>query len=181
MFDEDTWTVRYLEVDIGSFFMDKRVLIPREFLGNPDWTNKHFPIQLTVEMIKNSPDLDFDKPVSRKYEEQLFNHYELQPYWASSIAAYGGRPSMLIPEAQFMPPRETSEPEEVDTSLRSFNEIKGYYINSIDERFGHIDDIIIDDDQWEIFFVILDTKNIIPWSKKVMLPIEIIQEINFFR
>jgi uncharacterized protein YrrD len=179
LFDEDTWTVRYFEVDIGNFLRDKRVLIPKEFVGEPQRENKHFPIQLTVEMIKNAPDLDFDLPISRKYEEELISHYEIKPYWPSSIAAYGGRVSMLNPETRFMPPKNVSDKEQVNTSLRSFNEVKGYYINSIDERFGHIDDIIIEDEDWQIYFVILETKNIIPWSKKVLLPIEIISEISF--
>lgn len=180
LFDEETWIIRYLEVDIGGFFSDNRVLIPINFVGLPDWDKQHIPIQLTTEMLKNSPDLEFDLPISRKYEKDLLSHYDLKPYWPSAVATYSARGSLLNPEAPFKAPGNVSDEEEMDTSLRSFNEIRGYYINAIDERFGHIDDLIIEDDDWYIHFVVIDTKNLAPWSKKVMLPVEMINEIRFF-
>jgi uncharacterized protein YrrD len=180
LFDEEEWTVRYIEVELGNFFRDKRVLIPKEFFGEPDWNEKVFPVQLTVEMIKNSPDLGFDLPVSRKYEANLLHHYEIKPYWPETVATYSGRESMFDPGKPFKAPQKSSDEEELDTRLRSFNEIKGYYINALDERFGHIDDLIMDDDGWRILYVIIDTKNIVPWGKDVMLPVEVINNISYF-
>lgn len=179
LFDDETWIIRYLEADLGSFFSEKRVLIPRQYLGEPNWEEKHFPIQLTVKRIENSPDIDFDLPVSRKYEKELVEHYELKPYWPANIAAYSGRQSMYNPDNPFKTPKHIVGEEQIETHLRSFKEIRGYYINATDERFGHIEDLIIDDTDWQIVYVIIDTKNIVPWSKQVMLPVELIDEISF--
>lgn len=179
LFDDETWIIRYLEADLGNFFKEKRVLIPKNHLGEPQWEDKHFPVELTVKRIENSPDLAHDLPVSRKYEEALFDHYELTPYWPASMAAYAGRESMFYPGQVIAPPNKVVKEEEIETNLRSFSEIRGYYIKATDDSFGHIEDLIIDDSDWQILYVIIDTKNIVPWSKQVMLPIELINEISF--
>lgn len=179
LFDDETWIIRYLEADLGSFFKEKRVLIPRQYLGEPHWEDQFFPVELTVKRIEESPDVDFDMPVSREYEKELTEHYDLQPYWPANLAAYSGQPSMLNPDNPIAFPRYAVDEEEIDTNLRSFQEIRGYYIEAKDEKFGHIHDVIIDDENWQLLYVIIDTKNMVPWSKKVMLPIELIEEITF--
>lgn len=179
LFDEETWIIRYLDADLGNFFKDKRVLIHREHLGEPNWKNKHFPVELTVKKIENSPDLGHDLPVSRKYEKELYEHYDLTPYWPANIAAYSGKEIMFNPDYPYKTPRKVISEDEVETNLRSFNEIRGYYINAADENFGHIEDLIIDDEEWQILYLIIDTKNFVPWSKQVMLPIEMVDEINY--
>ncbi len=179
LFDDETWIIRYLDADLGNFFKEKRVLIPKEHLGTPNWENSHFPVELTVKRIENSPDLEFDLPVSRKYEQELFEHYELTPYWPVNMSAYAGGGSMFYTEPIITPHKEVVDEEKIDTNLRSYEEISGYYISAKDEQFGHIDDLIIDDNNWQILYVIIDTKNIVPWSKLVMLPIELIDELSY--
>lgn len=179
LFDDETWVIRYLEADLGNFFNEKRVLIPREHLGVPIWNEKHFPVKLTVQQIENSPGLDFELPVSRQYETQLLEHYQLQPYWPEAIAGYTGRESLLGNGYPFSVPRYPEVEDPQGTHLRSFNEITGYYIKAADDQFGHIEDLIIDDTTWQILFAIIDTKNLSPWSKEVILPIELLEEISF--
>jgi hypothetical protein len=179
LFDEEAWVIRYLEADLGNFFSKKRVLIPRMYLGEPQWEKKHFPVKLTVENIEQAPGLEFDLPVSRKYEEELLKHYELQPYWPANIATYAGQESMLGSGYPFTTPRKPVDEESISTSLRSFEEVRGYFIHAIDDQFGHIEDLIIDDDNWQILYVIVDTKNLVPFSKKVMLPVELIEKISY--
>jgi hypothetical protein len=179
LFDEDGWTVRYLEVDIGNFFTDKRVLIPVRRLGVIDRDDKHFTVNLTVEEIKNSPGLEYDLPVSRQYEASLLQYYEVQPYWPEAAVGYTGRESLLTPGSPFHSPRSAGKVEET-TGLRSFSEVSGYYIKAIDDQFGHLEDLIVDDDSWHIVYAVIDTKNLSPWSKEVILPVEVLEEISFF-
>jgi hypothetical protein len=179
LFDDHSWSVRYLEAELGNIFFGRRVLIPRVFLGEPDWENKHFHIHLTVEAIKDSPDLSFDLPVSREYEKRLVDHYEIQPYWMVNAAAYAGQDSVFYPGPLFRAPKKVIKEEDIDTSLRSLNEVIGYRIDAIDDTFGQVVDLIIDDEDWQILYVVIDTKSMVPWSRKVMLPIEMIDEISF--
>ncbi len=180
LFDEDSWIIRYLDVELGNFFVEKRVLIPREQIGMPDWENKHFPIDLIVTRIEESPGLEHNLPVSRKYENQLSEYYNLVPYWPGGDESfYPSRESIFTSNRIFRVPKNRKIEENTETSLRSFFEVKGYFIRSSDDTFGHIEDLIIDDLDWQIVYVVLDTKNLVPWSKKVILPIEYVEEINF--
>jgi hypothetical protein len=43
---------------------------------------------------------------------------------------------------------------------------------------GTLKTFIIDDNEWQILYVVIDTKNLVPWSKQVMLPIALIDEIS---
>lgn len=179
LFDEETWIIRYLDIDLGNFFIEKRVLIPKEQLGTPEWDNKHFPVKLSVKRIEDSPGLEHDLPVSRKYEAELAKHYEVVPYWPNDMLLYPNRESMFMSNQIIRIPKNMNKEKGVDTSLRSFSEVRGYLIKSPDDSFGHIEDLIIDDLDWQIVYVILDTKNIVPWSRQVVLPIEFIKEISF--
>ena len=181
LFDDETWIIRYLEVDLGTLFSENRVLIPREHLSEPHWESKHFPVNLTIKKIEESPDLEFDLPVSRAYEKELVKHHELKPYWPINPHNFGGVTSFYNPQLPLKPPVKIEDIEIEETSLRSFKEIKSYFIKALDDRFGHIHDLIIEDENWQIIYVVVDTLNIIPWSKRVLLPVEVIENINYLK
>jgi hypothetical protein len=56
-FDDHTWTIRYLVVETGNWLNERKVLISPQALLKPDWEGKVFPVNLTKEQIKNSPDI----------------------------------------------------------------------------------------------------------------------------
>ena len=39
------------------------------------------PVNLTEEQVKNSPEIDTEKPVSRQQELKLYGHYPWTNYW----------------------------------------------------------------------------------------------------
>jgi len=80
--DDLYWTIRYLVVDTGDWLSRKQVLISPLALGKPDWEARMFPVDLSKEQVKNSPDVDLAKPVSRQAETQLRNYYQWPIYWA---------------------------------------------------------------------------------------------------
>lgn len=86
-FDDETWTIRYLIVETGSWLFGRKVLISPIALLTPDWENKIFPINLTKEQIKNSPDIDTERPVSRQQELDMYAHYPWGTYWGSGFYA----------------------------------------------------------------------------------------------
>ncbi|MDW7690982.1 PRC-barrel domain-containing protein [Flammeovirgaceae bacterium SG7u.111] len=180
LFDEDTWTVRYLEADLGNWFKGRRVLVPRVFLGEPEWNNSQFKIHLTKDALKDCPDRDDHKPVSRKYEELLNKHFSISNYW--------GVTGMTAPAAYPLPwsigrehiPSSIKTDAEQESKLRSFKELKGYRVECSDKKKGHVKDFVIDDNTWQILFLIVDVGQ---WTsnkdKLVALPISQIESINF--
>ena len=117
-------------------------------------------------------------PVSREYEKELLQYYNLSPYWpytyvplTSSAIPYPQRPIKV-------PYREVRE-DDLDNSLRSYKEIKSYRIRGSDGTMGQVEDIIVDDEDWQIIYLIIDTSRWLPWSKSVVLSIEWLEEISY--
>ncbi len=175
LFDEERWVVRYLEADQGKILPRKQVLIPRVFLDQPEWDKEHFPIKMTQEEIEKCPATDENLPVSRKYEQELAEHLQLQNYWAIAppiigTAAYPPRP-ITLPEKQV-------KEEDVDTNLRSLKEVLGYEVNTSDGSYGELTDIIIDDDDWQVVYFVTNSKYT-DVNREVMLAIGLIKEISY--
>jgi hypothetical protein len=40
---------------------------------------------LTMQRVKDSPDVDTDQPVSRQIEAYLYEHFGWDPYWGGSF------------------------------------------------------------------------------------------------
>jgi hypothetical protein len=57
------------------------VLISPISIGRPNWSEKILPTSLTMDQVKNSPDIDTDKPVSRQHEMGYLGYYGYGNYW----------------------------------------------------------------------------------------------------
>ena len=172
-FDDEHWTVRYLIGDMGSWLSGKKVLIsPAGFYGKPDWRNKTFSVIFRdKEQVKECPQIDTEKPVSRQKELEYIHYFGWPPYWET------GMPPAVNPIAPH-PEKVPGQSEENNTHLRSTNEVVGYYIHAKDGEIGHVDDFIIDDEKWDIRFIVVATRNILP-GKKVLVPVLWIQKVSW--
>ncbi len=66
-----------------------------------------------------------------------------------------------------------------DANLRSIDEVNGYKIHASDEdKIGHVDDFIIDEDTWTIRYLIINTGNLFT-GKKVLVSPEWIERISW--
>ena len=133
LFDDREWGLRYLVVDVG-WTTSQFVLIATQHLDQPEvgWSGKRFRVNLTKEQIENSPPRDTDAPVSRRYEEDLAKHYQLEEYWQRSV---------LDPEVA---EHERRLEEIAECHLRSAGHVRRYRVKATDGEIGHIDDFIID-------------------------------------
>lgn len=71
LFDDETWVVHYLVAETASALGKRQVLILPFVLGQPDWERKRLPVQLTCELIRTSPPLEADMPISRQRQTGL--------------------------------------------------------------------------------------------------------------
>jgi uncharacterized protein YrrD len=181
-FDDVSWTIRYLVIKTGNWFSGKKVLISPKALLTPDWENETFPVNLTKNQIENSPDIDTEKPVSRQHEEELFTYYTWDPYWgdgAHGAGIFGAMPGDLYEsevEAGPIVPVQDSQPQ--DPHLRSSDEVKGYTIHATDGEIGKVKDYIVDDSDWRINYLVVDTGD---WlnSKNILLPVGWIKQVKW--
>src|SRR5664279_5288392 len=80
-FDDAAWVIRYLVVDTGGWLSSRKVLISPIAIGRPNWTERVLPVSITKEQVKNSPDIDTQKPVSRQHEISYLGYYGYPYYW----------------------------------------------------------------------------------------------------
>lgn len=177
-FDDYNWTVRYLVADTGKWIPGRKVLISPISLGNVDAEQKQVSVNLTREQIKNSPDIDAHKPISRQHETAVNNYYGYPYYWSGP---YLWGPTVYPTEAAAMPPpipdaemREIQTTKEKENSednhLRSTREVTNYYIEARDGGIGHVEEFLIDDVSWTIQYIVVDTRNWWPGKKVLVSP-----------
>ena len=75
LFDDTSWSIRWLVVDTGKWLTSRKVLLPVSVLGHVDDSRKAFAVRLTRQQIKDSPDVDADQPVSRQMESSVYDYY----------------------------------------------------------------------------------------------------------
>lgn len=169
-FDDELWIIRYLVVDTGGWLSGKKVLIsPEAFYGEPDWVKREFPVNLTKEMVEHSPGVDSEKPVSREMEIELLKYFNWPAYWQWQSSPMEPTPMAIGPRPGKRPTRR-EEDVASESHLRSIKEVNKYYIEAKDGDIGHVEDFIVDDNLWNIRYMVVDTRNWLPGRKVLIAP-----------
>lgn len=171
-FDDNSWAVRYLIVNTGSWLMGRRVLIAPMAISNIDEASGALHLDLTRDQVEGSPPVDTEKPVSRQYEVEYYKHYGWLPYWDTA----------LLPGPHIAPPPPLTprgaEAQLENLHLRSTAEVAGYHIAARDGEIGHVEDFIIDDEDWMVRYLEVDTRNWWP-GKKVLVALAWVEGISW--
>jgi hypothetical protein len=189
LFDDGSWLVRWLVVDTGNWLPGRKVLLPPSVLGHPDRSEREFSVRLTMQQVKDSPDIDSDRPVSRQMETFIYDYYGWSPYWGSGfyMGGYmaGGYGLMGGPIATSPSPESRRREEDIarsqndgDPHLRSIEAVTAYHIHASDGEIGHVEDFLIEDADWSIHYLVVDTKNWWP-GKKVLISPRSAREIDW--
>ncbi|MGA3398080.1 MAG: PRC-barrel domain-containing protein [Acetobacteraceae bacterium] len=185
LFDDAGWSIRWLVVDTGNWLSGRKVLLPPSALGHPDPKQREFSVGLAMQQVRDSPDIDTDRPVSRQMEANVYDYYGWSPYWGmglymggygyagSSLAASSYLESRRREEAMADTQRDAGDPH-----LRSIEAVTGYHVHASDGEIGHIKDFLLEDTDWSIHFLVVDTRNWWP-GKQVLISPRSAQEINW--
>ena len=174
LFDDASWRIRWVVVDTGKWLSGRKVLLPLSALGQLDATGVEFNVGLTKQQVKDSPDSDTDRPVSRQIEANIYGHYGWTPYWGTDMLmggyGLGGGAMAALPTLESRRRAEdiaTAQASNNDPHLRSMNAVSGYHIHATDGEIGHLDDFIVEDSDWSIRNLVVNTKNW--WAGKIVL------------
>jgi sporulation protein YlmC with PRC-barrel domain len=174
-FDDEDWRVRYFVVDTGGWLSGRKVLISPVSIDRSKSSEHAIAVALSRDQVEHSPGVDADKPVDRQYEEAYARYYGYSLYWAPPEAA--GMPTVersdkrarLLKEAE----RKASE-----SHLCSSDEVIGYAIHAADGPIGHVDDVRVDDRNWAVSDLVVDTRDWLP-GKKVLVPPSAVEDIDW--
>jgi uncharacterized protein YrrD len=195
-FDDKFWTVRYLVANTGGWLNNRQVLISPYFLKNVDHDSELINVDLTKNQIENSPSLEQDVPVSRQFEESYYNYYGTPLYW-DGPNMWGANPYILRDREKWTTTTGnetrgtntslTNSGNEVtsgsgtswESNLRSSKDVIGNKIHATDEdKLGHADDFIIDDETWAVRYLLVNTGNLFT-GKKVLISPQWIDHISW--
>jgi hypothetical protein len=175
LFVDDTWRVRWLVVDTGTWWMERKVLIHPSAIVRVDHEAQELPVNLTRAQVSASPDILQDQPVSRQMETNLYDYYGWDPLWMGRYSG-GAIASPLVSPPYFgaasivETAAAASRSDEQDPHLRSIAELIGYHIAANDGAIGHIENLLIDDSSWDIRYLVVDTRNWWPGEHVLVSP-----------
>ena len=162
LFDEDSWTFRYLVVDLG----ERRTLLSFETVTHVDESSRELRVPLSRRAVELSPDVSTQNPVSMEAELLLGKYWQWTPYWVMRLPRAVGQ--SIAREASLE--AKQSVERKVESRLRSVSEIEGYHIEAADGDIGHLKDLIVDDSTWQIQYLVVNAGNwlfqrmvLIPW------------------
>jgi hypothetical protein len=170
-FDDKSWTIRYLVADTGNWLLGRKVLLSPIAVGKADFSGGRIHVTLTKKQVENSPSIDTDKPVSRQHEAYYHDYYGYPYYWTGPYL-WGPMSCPQIPvlDEKGIEERRLEREEAGDLHLRSAANVTGYHIEARDGEIGHVEDFIIDDETWEIRYMVVDTRNWLPGKKVLIAP-----------
>ena len=165
LFDDESWLVRYLVIDTGTWLPGRRVILRPQDVDRRDWTRRTLHSRRTKREIEQSPPLSEHEPVSRQHEARMSAHFLWShpgPVGPASVSGVGGAPATRAEAATAVVDEADGDPH-----LRSVDEVRGYRIHATDGEIGHVEDLVVDDssDEWRIRYLVVDTRNWLPGRK----------------
>jgi hypothetical protein len=160
------------------------VLISPHAVTRIDSNAETVETQLTRSQVENSPPIETDQPISRRMETEYNRYYGYPPYWAGSYATglwgfgalplAGMRPTLSAREGE-RPPAPT-EPDEIH--LRSGREVAGYRVAATDDKIGHVENFLFEDDSWAIRQLVIDTRDWWP-GRHVLVSTDHVERVSW--
>ena len=178
LFEDVDWVLRWLVVDVGHWLAGRKVLLPLSVLGPLNAELRHIKVRLTKQQVEASPDIDTDLPVSRQIEAKFDSYYSWTPYPGGGELPLSN--AMALPFVEPLPFFETRLRDLADVDadlgklrdphLRSITSVTGYHIHATDGEIGHVEDFLVDDSDWSIRYIAVDTRNWWPGESVLISP-----------
>ena len=177
-FDDESWAVRYLIVDTGTWLSSRLVLIaPHAFDGfGPDGGG--LSVNLTMDQIENSPSIESHRPVTRQFERDYYRYYNWPAYWeGAGMWGVGGLPALSPPVQPDDSRKETNDLLN-DVHLRSTKALEGYGILAIDGLLGSVTGFLVDHKSWSIGEIVVETGH---WysGKEILISPSTVKKVSY--
>jgi hypothetical protein len=181
-FNDQSWVVRYVVADTGTWLPGRQVLISPHAFGRFHQAGKILRVNLTRKQIENSPAIESHKPVSRQYEEEYHRYYGWPFYWLGD--GLWGMTSFPILETppKSLPGEPTPAaglpPGRADAHLRSARALNGFHLQASDGIIGHVCDFLMDEQNWAIGQLVVKIGHRFS-GKEVQIPTNQVSRISF--
>jgi len=172
LFDDESWDVRYLVVDVGGWMCRRDVAISVTAIDRPDWDNRRICARLSKEQVRHSPDVDTTKPVTRQQELAMREYYNWPSAFRDNTLEVTFPP---VPTGREYPVRTREDPH-----LRSVNDVAGYAVCDRKGEIGQLEHFIVDEHSWHIDYLDVQTGD---WlhHRSMLIPTPWVKSISWAR
>jgi hypothetical protein len=124
---------------------------------------------LTKEQVRDSPDVDTEKPVSRQQEIALEEYFGKMAYWVHTALDAG---SPIATGRKY--PLHTKE----DPHLRSAWDLLDYEVWATDGAIGRLEGLIVDEASWHLGYLDVSAGD---WlnGRSVLIPTSLVKRISW--
>jgi hypothetical protein len=185
LLDDRSWKVRWMTVDTGHWLPGRQVLIhpsaiaPLELPPKPalpmmsGGQTLTISVRLTKQQIDSSPDAREGAPCTAELETRLYNHYGIDPYWGDTYFGPDAIDPLSKPIAAENAARQQamrSGAGEGDLYLGSVAEMKGFTVHATDGDLGPVENILADDANWDIRYLVVASRHWLPGKLVQLAP-----------
>lgn len=173
-FREDDWIVRYVVVDMED--LGREALLLSAYLGPFHRDTHTVSADIRREQVQNTPAFDRAQPLTKREEQELHELYGWPGYWweqehqITPLDDLWGDP---LEEPQI--PEEREQEEEGPQRQFVSDLLDVYGIQSDDGEVGILQDVIVEDENWAISYLVV---NVQPAGHRVLLAADYIQAVD---
>ena len=138
-------------------------------------------VNLTRAQIAGGPHAHEDQPVTKDMEALLYDYYGSDPYWGASHFG-GAMPNgelRIVEDAARRNADAQVPPVDGADHLHGVASITGYHVHALEGDIGHVENVLADDANWEIRYLVVATRNWWP-GKVVQLSPYAVKDIDWF-
>lgn len=175
-FDDLFWNIQYVVVTTGGLLEEKSIIISHAALGEPDKDNKALPVFVDLDTEDDEQKSIPPKPIS---ETKFKNATRILKWPLDKLNLQSLSSNEMKNLVTNMVMDEKQKNKQINPHLRSWEEVLGYNIQAKNGEIGHVDDFIVDSDNWKIRYLIIDTRNWLPGGKDVLISPAWIERIKW--
>ena len=175
-FDDQTWAIRYVVADTGSWLDDRLVLLSPHAFSRLRAEHGVLPVKLRKAQVEGSPSIEAHKPVSRQFEIEYHHYYGWTAYWNDgATCGLGGEAVTRPPDLEKLEVERRHRPD--DRHLQSVLAVTGFHLQARDGIAGRVTGFLVDEKSWLIRELAVETG---PWyaGKEILIPTHLIGRIG---
>jgi uncharacterized protein YrrD len=170
-FDDHDWIIRYLVLEMATTASNRLLLISPEAVEAANPADETLTINLTASQLQASPNIEMEGTLSPQQEAELRNYYG----WAALDSPRGALLTgyQLLDSSSALEANDEatlSEGAEEDNHLQEAKKVLKYAVQARDGDAGHVEDFLIDDENWTLQYLVVDTGNWLSGRKVLVSP-----------
>ena len=171
LFDDEAWKVKKIVMETRGLIKGGRILVASpKALANINWAGRLFHLALTREDVDRVPGVDLDVPIPASGPTEGHRFFGYDYYLGHDEIWSSDADNGLFADGHWAEAPLRLYGGKGEAHLRSIKAIRGYHLQARDGPIGHLEDLLIDDQSWDVRFMAVDTRQWGPGHRVLVAP-----------